>query len=74
MPRNRNTKATPNSLPRGFRKTGSFRFNNQPCEILINSKSGELMFSLDGKIVEDPALQDELMQEFQKLNAINAQR
>lgn len=53
---------------RSFRNTGSFQFEDSTVEILINSKTGQMLFCENGKPVEDPARQNELMNHFQSVN------
>ncbi|MBF0578660.1 hypothetical protein IM774_02420 [Erysipelotrichaceae bacterium RD49] len=53
---------------RGFHPGGSFEYEGKTVILLINGKSGQLMFEMEGKIVEDPALQNALMSAFQIRN------
>lgn len=53
---------------RNFRKTGSFQYQNSTIEIWINTKTGQMLFFENGKPVEDPARQNELMNHFQSVN------
>ncbi len=53
---------------RGFRQQGVFIYEGQPVKLLINPKSGQLLFEMNGRIVEEPALQNTLMDAFQKAN------
>ncbi len=68
--KNRKNKEDQNPM-RGFRKTGSFTWQSKSCDVWINGRNQQLMFCLDGKPVEDPAVQDEMMKTFLQLNAIS---
>lgn len=60
--RNRNSKAAG-----GLRQAGSFTWNNEQVTILINSKTGEAAFEIDGKRVEEQRL-EELVDAFCAMN------
>lgn len=65
MPKSKKNSANP---MRGFRPQGVFVFEGKPVQLLINPKSGELLFEMEGTIVEDHTLQNTLMDAFQSAN------
>lgn len=57
----------PNDPLRGLRKTGSFTYNDKSYDIMLSPK-GTLAFVENGKWVDDPQLQNVLMEELLKAN------
>lgn len=53
---------------RGFRRSGSFQYENQAIDVLINPKTGQLLFQENGRPVEEEARQNALMDYFQQIN------
>lgn len=70
MKKKKNNPASANPL-QGFRMTGMITFQETPYEVLL-SKKGDIAFARQGKWIEDPVLQNQLMEYLLQANQENS--
>lgn len=63
MPAKKNT-----SRPDPLRPAGTFTWKECTVTLLVNPKTGQAAYEIDGKRVEDPVIQDELTEHFVAIN------
>lgn len=51
-----------------FIPSGTFTYDDQIITVLISAKTGEAAFEIDGQRVEDPEMQNKLVEHFLSIN------